>query len=133
MGYLRDRGWRLSGDWDEHTDPEVVIGARRGFRGRGPGDAGSSPDDSTTEAGPSASSAEVAGGSGPAGGAGGRGAGFRRSRVHLQLVRIHGQLARRVVTQEFRGGDVVAVMGGGDIDLRSRASRTAPRASRSIS
>lgn len=99
LGYTRRGGWRTSSSWTEPENPSIVIGSRVG--GGPGGDSGGS----TT--------------GGPEGGAEARRPGFEDGSSTFSSFAFMGSVARKVVSQEFKGGDVVAMMGGGDIDLRS--------------
>jgi hypothetical protein len=132
LGYSPRRGWRHSGDWTDPEDPKVVIGIRYGFRSRRdaraenapatePGTAGTPGD-----VGEASSAGQAGGGAGPRN-IGGGASGWTESRTRsyedhgatFSSFAFMGNVARKVTTQEFRGGDVVAVMGGGDLDFRS--------------
>jgi hypothetical protein len=95
LGYTRRGGWRTSNSWTEPGNPSVIIGAA----GRG--------------------SAEDPGRPAEGAPAEPRTPGSEDDASTFSTVAFMGSVARKVVSQEFKGGDVVAMMGGGDIDLRS--------------
>ncbi|HTM58037.1 MAG TPA: DUF5668 domain-containing protein [Candidatus Udaeobacter sp.] len=106
VSYRRPKGWRVVRDWDKAADVGVGVGAIGSSR---------------KQAG------EAAGGTGGAGAMGGADEGDpphsaryspESSMPTFSTFAFMGSVARKVTSQEFRGGDIVCVMGGGDVDLR---------------
>ena len=103
VAYRRPKGWHVAKDWDHAADVGVGLGAvgRSSSSAQG-GNTG------TAEGG--ASSGEEARSTSHA---------FESDRPTFSSFAFMGSVARKVTSQEFRGGDIVCVMGGGDVDLRS--------------
>lgn len=124
MRYRRGRGWRMYDRYPDDADVTVGVGRRRPEPG-GESGAASGPEYGAPGGGPGATGAGSSGGYAGSTGPrethffGGRGAMYEDSSPTFSTLAFMGSVARKVVTQEFRGGDIAAVMGGGDIDLRS--------------
>ena len=114
--HRRWKGWRTYDRYPPAADVNVgvsPIGKRRDESGAGATD-------------PAYSSGQPYSGSGAGSGPGpgdayfgSRGRHEDDSSPHFHSFAFMGSVARKVVTQEFRGGEIEAMMGGGDIDLRS--------------
>ena len=114
-GYRR-RGWRRINDYDPHADVTIGMGD---VRHASPGSGG----DTGASTGSAAAGESDSGWKGMSGDRG-RYRSFESDQPTFSTFALMGSVARKVVSQQFQGGDVVAVMGGGDIDLRAARMAT---------
>ena len=125
VNYRRARGWRVYHQYDPNAQISIGVHSRRRSRWADESDQGAAAE--STGENPGAGAGDPGNPGGATGATSAAEPGPERTwnrheddhAGHFSSFAFMGSVARKVVTSDFKGGDIVAVMGGGDIDLRS--------------
>jgi len=122
VNYRRARGWRVYHQYDPNAQISIGVHSRRRSRWADESDQGAAAGSTGETPGAGAGDPGNPGGATSAAEPGPERTWNRHEddhAGHFSSFAFMGSVARKVVTSDFKGGDIVAVMGGGDIDLRS--------------